>query len=525
MGSVTTILLSVIWTTGRPACEVRLKTACPKLPHIRTGEWFHDRLLGGQPVFSRSACTDKQVAWEDACQSSPGTVESRFVANRYGNLCDLDCEAPAEGCHQPSAHRPEDVKAASSHSRGSTSADSWSIPTRMVFHRSRWANRTSLLSQACLMGRGGTYMMAGSNRTEQAEVRLFTCLPMGVASQLRLFDVAGLSGALLWTVPRHLLSPAPAHQRTREPRSLPAGRVRLADVRFRVGPSAQAALSGVAGLLLLGNSVSRRLASALDSTVLVQHRPIWADTKQFSASDPHRQESLLGGGQNFSSGRVAFWWWPDKMCEPPPSQNTLPEYTILRGADCTHQRALEQARLHFRVTGADEERPLVVVLGGHLANIMQCDLDLVDYDSRVPREAAMQAFEHAARVSTQNFIRSWSRSCPKCIFVWKLETSIGTFDRERDGKKFCSCRECTEGYLTERAVRWNTVVADAIRSRNMTSARWFILDTYSATSALGGESCAKKDSAHWLAPARFIMSQQMLTLMTTVAASPLTKAQ
>ena len=286
-----------------------------------------------------------------------------------------------------------------------------------------------------------------------------------------------------------------------------------------MGSSAQAALSNIAGLLILGNSVSRRLASAFDSTVAVQHRPIWADTKQFSVSDHDRQETLLGGGQNFTSRRVAFWWWPDKMCDPPPSTNRLPHYTILHGDDCTHARALSEASAHFGASSqlasssAGRSRPLVVMLGGHLANIMQCDLDLCDYDANVPGSPATLAFENAARISTENFVRSWTQSCSTCVFVWKLETSIGRFDRDRDGKRFCSCRECTESYLTERAIRWNTIVTDVVAKSATLSARWVLFDPFSSTMALGGQACAKKDSAHWLAPARFVMTQQLLQLL------------
>ena len=291
-----------------------------------------------------------------------------------------------------------------------------------------------------------------------------------------------------------------------------------------MGSSAQAALSNIAGLLILGNSVSRRLASAFDSTVAIQHRPIWADTKQFSASDQDRQETLLGGGQNFSSRRVAFWWWPDKMCDPPPSSNRLPHYTILKGNECTHSRALTEASAHFgfsqpvaavqaAASTMGRSRPLVVMLGGHLANIMQCDLDLCDYDSSVPGSPAILAFENAARTSTEHFIRSWSQSCPSCVFIWKLETSIGRFDRDREGKKFCSCRDCTESYLTERAIRWNDIVSDVVTRSTTASGRWVLFDPFSSTMALGGQTCAKKDSAHWLAPARFVMTQQLLQLL------------
>ena len=127
--------------------------------------------------------------------------------------------------------------------------------------------------------------------------------------------------------------------------------------------------------------------------------------------------------------------------------------------------------------------------------------------------AVRTAFERAARTIAKNFVLSWSQSCPHCAFIWKLETSIGRFDRERDGKKFCSCKDCSEEYLTERAVRWNRVVSETVASSAPSPTRWVVFDPFSSTLALGGQACAKKDSAHWLAPARLIMTQQLLHLV------------
>lgn len=507
------------WVASRPACEVKLSGVCTAFPHMKPGEWFHDHLFGGPPAYTSSTCNERGDFWRAACKGSNSTAEHRYVISRYGNLCGLDCEAPTPGCPQPDQHHPEDVAAASGNDRP---IDSLSVPLKFLFASAQWANRSSSLSQACLMGRGGTFLSSAKRAHDHdGDAHLFTCLPKGVAAQLRLFDVIGISGALLWSVPKQHLIRRSKHKRDTTTTDAEP-RIRLGDIHFRVGPTAHAALNHIAGLLILGNSVSRRLAAALDSTLAIQHRPIWADTKQYADNEHDRQETLLGGGQNFTSRRVAFWWWPDKMCDPPPSRNVLPHYTILHGGECTHTRALEQAVVHFganRTTHneAQHSRPLVIILGGHLANIMQCDLDLCDYDLRLPSSPEVLAFETAVRTSVQNFIRSWSQSCPKCLFIWKLETSIGHFDRERGGKKFCSCKQCSEEYLTERAVRWNRIVAEVVRNSNVSPTRWLLFDTFISTARLGGEVCAKKDAAHWLAPARLIMTQQLLLLLHTVS--------
>ncbi|KAL1514479.1 hypothetical protein AB1Y20_003578 [Prymnesium parvum] len=494
----------LLWAAARPACEIRLAGACPPLPHMRAGEWFHDHLFGGPAAAGSAECDASADAWRRRCATA---AEARLVAARYGNLCDRDCAPSPPGCEAS-----RDVGVGGGGGRRHA-AGGLAVPLRLLFHAARWAERTSALSQACLMGRGGTTLLSRAG----AEARLCTCLPKGAAAQLRLFDVPAVSGALVWTAPAHLVA---APNRTRPPAE---PLLRLADIHFRVGGAAHAAMARLAGLLVLGNSVSRRLASALDSTLAIQHRPVWGDTMQYAEGGQHRQESLLGGGQNFSSRRVAFWWWPDKMCDPPPSHNRLPLYTVLHGAECVHARALDEALAHFAAprhvaaSGGGEARRLVVMLGGHLGNLMQCDLDLPDYAARDGRTPQLEAFEAAARVSTRHFVRRWSAACPACLFIWRLETSIGAFDRERDGKKFCACAECTESYLTERAVRWNAVVAEVVGGAHAmvppAGAEWMLFDPFSSTKALGGAACAKRDAAHWLAPARVIMTQQLLHLL------------
>ena len=188
---------------ARPACEVRLNGSCPALSYM-VGDWFHDHLFGGPSASDANAChRERQDAWRAACGSATSTVESRFVSSRYGNLCDLDCAPPAAECRLPMVRNLDDMLAAASHTP--RASDDLSVPVRHLFRAARWVNRSSPLSRACLMGRGGTFVSAAKSLASQSEVQLCTCLPKGIAAQLRLFDVVGVSGALLWRLPAQLI--------------------------------------------------------------------------------------------------------------------------------------------------------------------------------------------------------------------------------------------------------------------------------------------------------------------------------